>query len=153
MKCVFLRALSALYFYLFKRFMSKNIKSKFLLFAILPISSLFGTVGTLDLFHQNDVVSMYFQPESIRGRGIKSVTVVLDFENTQTNQDGKEVRSIRMVQNYDCAGKRIRLESAINYPDNMLRGTEVSRGNEITPWQRIPKDTPYDKLLKKVCGK
>jgi hypothetical protein len=133
--------------------MSKNIKRKFLLFAIIPVSSLFGTVGNLELFHQNDVVSMYFQPESIKGRGIKSVIVVLDFENTQTSQDGKEVRSIRMVQNYDCAGKRIRLESAINYADNKLRGNEVSRGTEITPWQRIPKKTPYEKLLKKVCEK
>ena len=86
--------------------MCNIIKSKLLLFAIIPMSSLFGIVGSLDLFHQNDVVSMYFQPESIKGRGIKSVIVVLDFENTQTNQDGKEVRSIRMVQNYDCAWKK-----------------------------------------------
>ena len=128
-------------------------KSKLLLVAIIPMSSLFAVVGSLDLFHQNDVVSMYFQPESVKGRGIKSVIVVLDFENMQTSQDGKEVRSIRMVQNYDCAGKRIRLESAINYADNMLRGNEVSRGNQITSWQRIPKGTPYEKLLKKVCGK
>ena len=133
--------------------MSNNIKSKFLLFIIIPVSSVFGVVGSLDLFHQNEVVSMYFQPESIKGRGVKVVIVVLDFENTQISQDGKEIRSIRMVQNYDCAGKRIRLESAINYADNMLRGNEVSRGNQITSWQRIPKDTPYEKLLKKVCGK
>ena len=133
--------------------MSNSIKTKFLLFALMPMSSLFGIVGSLDLFHQSEVVSMYFQPESVKGRGIKSVIVVLDFENMQTSQDGKEVRSIRMVQNYDCAGKRIRLESAINYADNMLRGNEVSRGNQITSWQRIPKGTPYEKLLKKVCGK
>ena len=133
--------------------MSNNIKSKFLLFIIIPVSSVFGVVGSLDLFHQNEVVSMYFQPESIKGRGVKSVIVVLDFENTQISQDGKEIRSIRMVQNYDCAGKRIRLESAINYADNMLRGNEVSRGNQITSWQRIPKDTPYEKLFRKVCGK
>ena len=133
--------------------MPNKIKSKLLFFAILPMSSIFGMMGNLSLFHQNDVVSMYFQPESIKGRGIKSVIVVLDFENMQTNQDGKEVRSIRMVQNYDCAGKRIRLESAINYADNMLRGNEVARGSQITSWQRIPKGAPYEKLLKKVCGK
>ena len=133
--------------------MFKNIKSKLLVCVIFPVSPLFGIVGGLDLFHQNDVVSMYFQPESIKGRGIKSVIVVLDFEDTQTSQDGKEIRSIRMVQNYDCAGQRIRLESAINYADNMLRGNEVSRGNQLTSWQRIPKETPYEKLLKKVCGK
>ena len=133
--------------------MSNSIKTKFLLFALMPMSSLFGIVGTLDLFHQSEIVSMYFQPESIKGRGIKSVIVVLDFENMQTTQDGKEVRSIRMVQNYDCAGKRIRLESAINYADNMLRGNEVSRGSQITSWQRIPKGAPYERLLKKVCGK
>ena len=133
--------------------MSNSIKTKFLLFALMPMSSLFGIVGSLELFHQSDVVSMYFQPESVKGRGIKSVIVVLDFENMQTSQDGKEVRSIRMVQNYDCAGKRLRLQSAINYADNMLRGNEVSRGNQITSWQRIPKGAPYEKLLKKVCGK
>jgi len=133
--------------------MSNSIKTKFLLFALMPMSSLFGVVGSLDLFHQSEVVSMYFQPESIKGRGIKSVIVVLDFENVQTTQDGKEVRSIRMVQNYDCAGKRIRLENAINYANNMLRGNEVSRGSQVTSWQRIPKGAPYEKLLKKVCGK
>ena len=133
--------------------MSNSIRIKFFLFALMPVSSIFGIVGSLDLFHQSEVVSMYFQPESIKGRGIKSVIVVLDFENVQTTQDGKEVRSIRMVQNYDCAGKRIRLENAINYANNMLRGNEVSRGSQVTSWQRIPKGTPYEKLLKKVCGK
>ena len=133
--------------------MSNSIRIKFFLFALMPVSSIFGIVGSLDLFHQSEVVSMYFQPESIKGRGIKSVIVVLDFENMQTNQNGKEIRSIRMVQNYDCAGKRVRLESAINYADSMLRGNEVSRGNQITSWQRIPKGAPYEKLLKKVCGK
>ena len=133
--------------------MANNIKSKFLLLIIIPISSVFGVVGSLEPFHQNEAVTMYFHPESIKGRGVKSVIVVLDFENTQTSQDGKEILSIRMVQNYDCAGKRIRLESAINYADNMLRGNEVSKGNQITSWQRIPKDTPYEKLFKKVCGK
>ena len=117
------------------------------------MTSPFGLEGNLDLFHQNDVVSMYFQPESIKGRGVKSVIVVLDFEETQTNQAGKEIRSIRMIQNYDCAGKRIRSESAITYADNMLSGNEVSRENQITSWRRIPKETPYEKLLKKVCGK
>ena len=134
-------------------YMSNSIRIKFFLFALMPVSSIFGIVGSLDLFHQSEVVSMYFQPESIKGRGIKSVIVVLDFENMQTNQNGKEIRSIRMVQNYDCAGKRVRLESAINYADSMLRGNEVSRGNQITSWQRIPKGAPYEKLLKKVCGK
>ena len=133
--------------------MVNSIKNKILLFAIIPTSSLFGEQGGLDLFHQNDSVSMYYQTESVKGRGIKSVIVVLDFENTQTSQDGKLIRSIRMVQNYDCAGKRLRLENAINYADNMLRGNEVSRGSQITSWQRIPKSTPYEKLLKKVCGK
>ena len=133
--------------------MSNSTKTKLLLFALMPMSSLFGIVGSLEPFHQSEVVSMYFQPESIKGRGIKSVIVVLDFENMQTNQDGKGIRSIRMVQNYDCAGKRIRLESAINYADNLLRGNEVSRGSQITSWQRIPKGAPYEKLLKKVCGK
>ena len=133
--------------------MCNIIRSKLFLVAMIPMSSLFATVGSLDLFHQNDVVSMYFQSGSITGRGIKSVIVVLDFEDTQINQDGKEIRSIRMVQNYDCAGKRLRLESAINYADNMLRGNEISRGNQITSWQRIPKGAPYEKLLKKVCGK
>ena len=70
--------------------MSNSIKTKFLLFALMPISSLFGIVGSLDLFHQSEVVSMYFQPESVKGRGVKSVIVVLDFENMQTSQDGKK---------------------------------------------------------------
>lgn len=124
-----------------------------LFFSLSPIGALFALPGNLTLFHDTEAVAMYFQPESIKGRGVKSVIVVLDFENSQTSQDGKEIRSIRMVQNYDCAGRRIRLESAINYGDNLLRGNEVSRGNQVTSWQRIPKDTPYDKLLKKVCGK
>ena len=72
--------------------MSISIKTKFVLVALMPMSSIFGMVGSLELFHQSEVVSMYFQPESIKGRGIKSVIVVLDFENMQTNQDGKEVR-------------------------------------------------------------
>ena len=48
--------------------MSISIKTKFVLFALMPMSSIFGMVGSLELFHQSEAVSMYFQPESIKGR-------------------------------------------------------------------------------------
>ncbi len=131
----------------------QNISKFVVLFPLSAATVLFAMSKDMNLFHQTENVSMYFKPSSVAGRGIKSVVVVVDFENTQKNQDGKEIRSIRMVQNYDCAGSRIRLENAINYSENLLRGNEVSRGSQVTSWQRIPKGTPYDKLLKKVCDK
>ena len=33
-----------------------------------------------------------------------------------------------------------------------LKGQEVSRGNEVTPWRTVPQGTPYGKLMKKICG-
>ena len=94
---------------------------------------------------------MYFKKNSIKGTGVKTVHVMLDFVKNQISTDGKKIRSIRMIQNYDCAGSRVRLKSAINYSDALLQGNEVARGNETTPWQSIPTGAPYKKLLNLLC--
>ncbi len=94
---------------------------------------------------------MYFSPKSLKGTAIKQVAVLLNFSTSQTTSDGKKVRSIRMIQNYDCTTSRFRLRSGINYSEEMLKGNEVSSGREITPWRIVPNGTPYSKLMKKIC--
>ena len=94
---------------------------------------------------------MYYKKNSVKGKGVKTVHVMLDFVKNQISPAGKQKRSIRMIQNYDCAGSRVRLKSAINFSDSLLKGTEVARGNETTPWQSIPNGTHYKKLLNLLC--
>ncbi|OUW04139.1 MAG: hypothetical protein CBD16_02625 [Betaproteobacteria bacterium TMED156] len=102
-------------------------------------------------FHKAQKVTMFYSPKSLRGKGIKQLEVMLNFTSEQTSQDGKKIKSIRMIQNYDCTSNRLRLRSAINYSKSFLKGYEVSKGNEVTPWQAIPKGTPYSKLMKIIC--
>ena len=103
-------------------------------------------------FHSKNSVKMFFEPKSVEGKSIKKVIVIINFNKPQIASDGKKVKSIRMIQNYDCTTSRFRLRSAINYSNEMLKGAEVSRGNEVTPWRRVPKSTPYGKLMNKICN-
>ena len=124
-------------------------------FAWFFLFSVFNQGNTLDknwtVFHSNNSVTMYYKKNSVKGKGVKTVHVMLDFVKNQISPAGKQIRSIRMIQNYDCAGSRVRLKSAINFSDSLLKGTEVARGNETTPWQSIPNGTPYKKLLNMLC--
>jgi hypothetical protein len=125
--------------------------SSFLIIFITISPKVFAMNKNWKIFHSNNNVKMFYKTNSIKGTGIKTVQVMLDFVKNQISSDGKEIRSVRMVQNYDCAGSRVRLKSAINYSDSLLKGAEVARGNEVTPWQSIPSGTPYFKLLNLVC--
>ena len=104
------------------------------------------------LFHDGNSVVMYFSPQSLTGKGIKRVDVMLNFKKYRNSSHGKKIKSIMMVQNYDCTTDRVRLRSAINYTDNYLKGNVVSKGREVTPWQSIPINTPYSKLKSEICN-
>ena len=102
-------------------------------------------------FHSKNLVKMFFESKSLTGKSIKKVVVMINFKKSRTASDGKKIKSIRMIQNYDCTTSRFRLRSAINYSEEFLKGQEVSRGNEVTPWRMVPEGTPYGKLMKKIC--
>ena len=133
----------------------KNNLGFFCIFSSVLIFVFINQVNALNknwiVFHDSNSVKMYFKKDSIKGTGVKTVHVMLDFVKNQISTDGKKIRSIRMIQNYDCAGSRVRLKSAINFSDSLLKGTEVARGNETTPWQSIPSGAPYKKLLNILC--
>jgi hypothetical protein len=102
-------------------------------------------------FHSSKSAKMFYEAKSLRGNSVKQIVVMLNFNIAQKTSDGKKVKSIRMIQNYDCTTSRFRLRSAINYSDQLLKGEEVSRGNEVTPWRVVPDGTPYNKLMQKIC--
>ena len=104
-------------------------------------------------FHSKNSVKMFFESKTLTGKSIRTVVVMINFKKSRTASDGKEIKSIRMIQNYDCTTSRFRLRSAINYSEEFLKGQEVSRGNEVTPWRIVPDGTPYSKLMKKICDR
>ena len=103
-------------------------------------------------FHSKNSVKMFFESKTLTGKSIRKVVVMINFKKSRTASDGKKIKSIRMIQNYDCTTSRFRLRSAINYSEEFLKGQEVSRGNEVTPWRIVPEGTPYGKLMKKICN-
>ena len=88
-----------------------------LLFSVLVFISFpaFGVTGDCEVFMKKNDVTKCFQSKSIKGKVIKSVTLFVYFGKDQTGHNGKEIRSVRIIQNYDCAGSLVRLENAINF--------------------------------------
>ena len=115
-------------------------------------SGVFAVNKKWEEFHSKNSVQMFFEHKTLKGKSIKKVVVMVNFKQSRTASDGKKIKSIRMIQNYDCTTSRFRLRSAINYSEEFLKGQEVSRGNEVTPWRTVPQGTPYGKLMKKICG-
>ena len=131
---------------------SKQILHFFIVSFFVFCANSFALSKKWEEFHSKNSVKMFFEPKSVEGKSIKKVIVMINFNKPQIASDGKKVKSIRMIQNYDCTTSRFRLRSAINYSNEMLKGAEVSRGNEVTPWRRVPKSTPYGKLMNKICN-
>ena len=139
---------------------NKNIKKNtnktiFLIFFMgfcVVLQSAFAKNKRWKEFHSNKSVKMYYSPKSLKGKAVKTVAVLLNFTHSQSTSDGKKIKSVRMVQNYDCTTSRFRLRSGVNYSGEMLKGNEVSRGSEVTPpWRMIPDGTPYGRLMKIIC--
>lgn len=95
----------------------------------------------------------YADRDGIRPKGA-NVTMpgLYDFTRADLNPEGLPYRSTVVLREYDCAGRRVRLLSYIDFAGRMGTGAVVSRVEREGRWEPVVEGALDEAFLKAACG-
>jgi len=106
------------------------------------------------LFDENDRgMSTYVDPDTIRRKGdMVKVWALTDYTIIRTVA-GQSLLSSKHLNEFDCAGERIRLLAFSNFSDNMGSGKLVFSNSDEQQWEPIEPGSVGQTLWKVACSK
>ena len=129
----------------------KRLVSTFLLFMLCN----FAHAGW-ERIVENDAGDIYVDFSTIQRRGSFSTMISLSNIAPRDAQIEKETtwfKSVTQLDEYDCAGGRIRLKSFSLHSEAMSRGKLVSTSNHATPWIPIEGGSWNERKWHVACSK
>jgi hypothetical protein len=86
----------------------------------------------------NEIYAAYADGDSIRRQGsMATMHGLYDFRRQDFTPEGRGLYSTAVLREYDCAGRRVRLMSAIDFSGHMGEGTAVSATSTPRRWEAI----------------
>jgi len=104
-------------------------------------------VGSAD-----EIYAAYADRASIRRHGdLASMHGLYDFRRQDFTPEGRALYSTVVLREYDCAGGRVRLLSAIDFSGHMAEGAAVSTVNRPGRWETVVAGGIDDAFLQVAC--
>jgi hypothetical protein len=87
-----------------------------------------------------------------RSGAIARMSGMYDFRKQDYTPDGKGLYSTVVLREYDCAARRVRLLSYIDFSDHMGTGTVVGTGNAPGRWENLVPGALDEAYWTIACG-
>ena len=101
----------------------------------------------------NEIYSAYADRDSIRRQGsIVTMHGLYDFRRQDFTPEGRGLYSTAVLREYDCAGRRVRLLSSIDFAGRMGEGTAVSTSRTPGRWEPVLEGGIDDAYWTVACG-
>jgi len=101
----------------------------------------------------NEIYSAYADRDSIRLRGGHATMHGLyDFRRQDFTPAGRGLYSTAVLREYDCAGRRVRLLSSIDFSGHMGEGTPVDTSDTPGRWEPVHEEGIDDAYLRVACA-
>jgi hypothetical protein len=101
-----------------------------------------------------DIYSAFADKTTIHARGASvSMSGMYDFMRKDFTPDGKGLLSTVVLREYDCAGRRVRLLSAIDFSEHMGAGEAVSTSADAGRWEPVIEGALDEAYWKVACAK
>jgi hypothetical protein len=101
----------------------------------------------------NEIYSAYADRDSIRRQGsMATMHGLYDFRRQDFTPEGRGLYSTAVLREYDCAGRRVRLLSAIDFSGRMGEGTPVSASDRPGRWEAVLEGGIDIAFLRVACG-
>ena len=124
--------------------------------ALALFSALFYSTAAADwtgVGRANEIYSAYADRDSIRRQGsIATMHGLYDFRRQDFTPDGRGLYSTAVLREYDCAGRRVRLLSSIDFSGRMGEGAPVSTNQTPGRWEPVLEGGIDDAYLKVACA-
>jgi hypothetical protein len=86
----------------------------------------------------NEIYSAYADRDSIRRTGdLATMHGLYDFRRQDFTPEGRGLYSTAVLREYDCAGRRVRLLSSIDFSGRMGEGAAVSTSSRPGRWEAV----------------
>jgi hypothetical protein len=120
------------------------------------IGAFFGSAAAADwtaVGRANEIYAAFADRDSIRRQGsIATMHGLYDFRRQDYTPEGRGLYSTAVLREYDCAGRRVRLLSAIDFSGHMGEGSPVSTSQRVGRWEAVLKGGIDDAYLQVACG-
>jgi hypothetical protein len=101
----------------------------------------------------NDIYSAYADKATIRrNANVVSMHGLYDFRRQDYTPEGRGLYSTAVLREYDCAGRRVRLLSSIDFSGHMGEGVPVSTSHRPGRWETVLEGGIDDAYLRIACG-
>ena len=101
----------------------------------------------------NDIYAAYADKATIRAAdGMVRMSGLYDFQTRDFTPGGLALFSTVVLREYDCAGRRVRLLSLIDFSDHMGAGTAVATSTRPGRWENIVAESLDEAFLQVACG-
>ena len=101
----------------------------------------------------NEIYAAYADRDSIRRQGsVATMHGLYDFRRQDFTPDGRGLHSTAVLREYDCAGRRVRLLSSVDFSGRMGQGTPVSTSDTPGRWEAILEGGIDDAYLRVACS-
>jgi hypothetical protein len=101
----------------------------------------------------NEIYAAYADRASIRRQGaIATMHGLYDFRRQDFTPEGRGLYSTAVLREYDCAGRRVRLLSSIDFSGHMGEGAPVSTSDRPGRWEAVLAGGIDDAYLHVACG-
>ena len=102
----------------------------------------------------NEVYSAFADRESIRRAGdLVHMHGLYDFRRRDYTPDGRALFSTAVLREYDCAGRRVRLVSAVDFSGHMGEGEVVSASARTGRWEEVVAGGIDEAFLRVACAR
>jgi hypothetical protein len=86
----------------------------------------------------NEIYSAYADRDSIRRQGsMATMHGLYDFRRQDFTPEGRGLYSTAVLREYDCAARRVRLLSSIDFSGRMGEGAQVSASRTPGRWEEV----------------
>ncbi len=99
----------------------------------------------------NDGTTFYIDPTSIRRDG--NFRKVWELQDYKKKDSPSGELSIRMLNEYDCKGERVRDLSISAHSENMAKGRVIVSNSTVGQWDYVAPQTPSAGKLNYVCSR
>jgi hypothetical protein len=101
----------------------------------------------------DEIYAAFADKATLRRSGnIASMQGLYDFRRQDFTPEGRGLFSTAVLREYDCAGRRVRLLSAIDFSGHMGAGVAVSTSSTPGRWEAVHEGGIDDAYWQVACG-
>lgn len=121
--------------------------------AVLAIQSFDVAADWTPVGKANEIYAAFADKATLRRNGsMATMHGLYDFRKQDFTPEGLGLYSTAVLREYDCAARRVRLMSAIDFSGHMGTGAPVSTSNEPRRWEAVLAGGIDDEFWQTACS-